>query len=154
MKEASFHIYEKSGRHHHQNHLDENVADAEFSTMFISVPEHLGVRIRIADEVSRGSLIVDVAVIYKWDRPATPEDDLDTFAIETAIPQVLSCASAVLVEVADSVAAKTPFYGVGALEQVIEGFRQRSSTLSELLAKNIEKAEARSREQKRRRKKE
>lgn len=144
VAETTLFVYEKSAQHHHDNEGSENEPETDFKVMFLVQPDRLGVRVRISDEVARGSLIADVAVTYEWDRPATPEDDLDRFVQDTAIPQALSCASTILVDAARSVGSRAPFYGLEAVDRLIEVFHQssRKKSLSESLARQIEKIAA------------
>lgn len=143
ISEAHLFVYEKSALHHHQNDDDpDNLTAADFTLSFIATADFLGVRIKIADEVPRGTLIADVAVMYDWDRPATPDDDLDSFAREVAIPQVLDCASTTLCDAARSVGARAQFYGVGVIDRLLDEFDSRKESLSELLARSQAKAAA------------
>jgi hypothetical protein len=136
VEEASLLIYEKSANHHHRNEEPET----DFTLQLFALPERLGVRVTISDKVQRGALVADVAVVYEWDRPATPDDDLDQFVAEIAIPQVLACASTVLVEAATTVGTDVPFYGIDAVDKLRAKFHARKTPVSELLANRIRKA--------------
>jgi hypothetical protein len=143
-------IYEKSARHHHENMRedddddddDEGLLPIDYRASFLVLPERLGVRLRIIDEVPRGTVVVDVAVIFEWDRPATPDDDLDEFAIETGIPQALNSAATLLVATGESVGTAVPFYGLEDLEEMRDRLRNDPEPLTVLLAKHIEQESA------------
>lgn len=139
IDDAQLVVYEKSARHHHKNDNDADLS-TDFKLKFFAETDSLGIRIRIKDELPTGSATVDVAVLYQWDRPATPEDDLDGFARTTGIPQVLSCASTLLIEAAEAVSgSRVPFHGVHAVERIINQFDHRKTSLSEELARSIER---------------
>jgi hypothetical protein len=127
-------IFEKHGRHHHEN-TEEELPETDFQLSFNVQPDKLGVRIRIEEETRDGSLVVDVAVLYFWDRRIEEGDDLDAFVEETGIPQVLNCASAILVDAAGIIGADVPFYGLEARSTLLENFRLGDNTLLELMDK-------------------
>lgn len=134
VAEADLFVYERSARHHHDNEDGEGTSpETGFKLMFIVMPERLGVRLRISDEASRGTLVADVAVIYDWARPATPEDDLDNFVINVGIPQVLNCASTVLMDVAASAKIPVRFYGYEAVGRLVDQFTRRPKGLADSL---------------------
>lgn len=136
IEKASYIVFEKAARHHHENAKRED-PPTDFKMLFFATPDSLGVRIKISDELTRGTAVADVAVVYKWDRPATPDDDLDGFARSTAIPQVLSCASSALCDAAETVGAKAEFQGIQAIGHLITEFNTRERTLSMMLAQHV-----------------
>ncbi|WP_156520336.1 hypothetical protein [Rhodococcus sp. EPR-157] len=129
--------FEKSARIHHKN-VDGELPDTEFKLLLNVAPETLGVRIQIIDQFRHGTVRVDVAVVYQWERDAVPADDLDEFTERVALPQVLSCAAATLTSAASEIVSnEVPFYGLSALDEIVSTFRQRTS-LAERLKHVIE----------------
>jgi hypothetical protein len=137
VKGTLFTVFEKRSEHHHRNTGDE-LPDTKFSLSLIVHPEKLGVRIGIIDEYRDGTAAVDVAVLYYWRNNVSPDDDLNDFVELVAIPQVLTCASTVLIDVARTVTDdEIPFYGLMALGGMVERFRKRKRPLHAILAESI-----------------
>ncbi|MCT1353835.1 MULTISPECIES: hypothetical protein [unclassified Gordonia (in: high G+C Gram-positive bacteria)] len=142
VEDALFTVFERRASHHHEN-TGETLPDTTFQLSVNVQPEKLGIRIRIVDEYRDGTASVDVAVLYYWERDVTPEDDLNGFVEETALPQVLSCASATLIDTARSITSdEVPFYGLSGLEGIRKSFRNRKKGLKEILAESNARRES------------
>jgi hypothetical protein len=147
VEDTLFTVFERRAKHHHDNTGTE-LPDTNFTLLLSVLPEKLGVRIRIVDEYRDGTATVDVAVQYHWDRDVTLDDNLNDFVERTAIPQVLACASAMLIETANTITdAQVPFYGLSALNGMVENFRNRKRTLSEILEASIARRASEEQEQ-------
>lgn len=141
VEDSTLTVYEKSAKHHHRNRAEEKLPSTSFRLLVSVRPEKFSVRVKIRDEYTDGTAYVDVGVHYHWERNLTPRDDLDSFAELTALPQALSCASTLLMDTACQITTdEVPFYGLNALDGMLETFRKRnqSRSLAEMLQESIE----------------